>query len=59
MVNNFIDTCIDTCILLPAFQDGFTSLFIASQYNHLQVIDVLLGAGTKVDVANNVSAAKL
>ena len=39
---------------LLVFQDGFTPLFIASQCNHLKVIELLLGAGANMDLANNV-----
>ena len=39
---------------LLVFQGGFTPLFIASQCNHLKVIELLLGAGANTDIANNV-----
>ena len=49
-----VRTFTDACILLFVFQDGFTPLLIASQCNHVKVIELLLGAGANVDLAKNV-----
>ena len=51
VVRTFTDACI---FFLLVFQDGFTPLYIASECNHLKVVELLLGAGANVDLAKNV-----
>ena len=49
-----VRTFTDARIFLLVFQDGFTPLYIASECNHLKVVELLLGAGANVDLATNV-----
>ena len=49
-----------TCIYVFHFtQDGVTPLFMASQEGHLHVVEILIAAGAKVDLAKDVSLDSL
>ena len=44
-------------ILFSCLQDGWSSLMVASENGHHEVVKVLLSVGAKVDLLNKVSTA--
>ena len=46
-------------ICIPFTQNGGTPLFMASQKGNLDVVEILLAAGAKVDLAKDVSLDSL
>ena len=45
------------CFHFPCAQDGFFPLYSASQEGYIEIVDVLIKAGAKMDLQNKVGFA--
>jgi len=50
-------TCIHLCVHFPCAQDGYFPLYFASQEGYIEIVDVLIKVGARVDLQTKVGFA--